>query len=287
MSLKLTELDLLELTIDIGKSPRPQLVDAIRRIPDLAAFMEFFAIRWNYWRKRRVDILENLPKLAETSWLSQIAKVSDYPMLGLRPGVSPIGKTFKLAAMAELQEIPHELSQWAAGAPFDLFQQRFHRTLCARALPRQLAYAITGAFVEMASNADEHAQSPVPPVACYHVTPEFWSFSVTDVGRGILSSLRQNPVYQTIETETEALQLALQDGVSRFSEEERGTGFSTVFKALVDHSASLRFRSGGALGSWSGESPTASKVTLQSLPLRRSGFHVRVSSRRDFRASRI
>jgi hypothetical protein len=129
----------------------------------------------------------------------------------------------------------------------------------------------------MASNAVEHANSPAAPVASFEVTGCTWSFGVTDVGRGGLASLRENPKYDYLVGQAEALELMLKEGVSRTGEVGRGLGFSTVFKALVDRRATLRFRSGGAIASWEGVSPTDQTIHIQSLPLTRAGFHVRVA----------
>jgi hypothetical protein len=142
----------------------------------------------------------------------------------------------------------------------------------------KFASALAGALEELVSNAVEHSNAPVNPVACFEVGRTSWAFGVVDVGRGVLASLRENPRHAHLKTETDALTLAVQPGVSRLEDTSRGNGFTTVFKALVDYRTRLRFRSGGASARWEGESPTDQSITALALPVSRpGGFHVRVA----------
>ncbi len=73
----------------------------------------------------------------------------------------------------------------------------------------------------------------------------------------MLASLRSNPEYAHLMDEEGALQCALTDGESRFGRAaKRETGFSTLFRSLVNMNASLRFRSGDHALTLAGTSPT-------------------------------
>jgi len=176
-----------------------------------------------------------------------------------------------------IQLPPLGSNEWLPGGSVLTFQERFRAALRVTSISREFSYALTGALGEMASNAVEHADSPASPIASFEVTSSTWSFGVTDVGRGALASLRENPEFSCLEGETEALDTVLREGVSRFAQPGRGHGFSHVFKSLVDRRASLRFRSGGASTAWEGHSPTAQVIHSRGLPVSRSGFHVRIA----------
>jgi anti-sigma regulatory factor (Ser/Thr protein kinase) len=158
-----------------------------------------------------------------------------------------------------------------------LFEERFKTALVRAGATSGLAHGLLGALNEMASNAVEHAEAPVAPVTTYEIRDGQWAFSVTDVGSGVLGSLRRNPKYASVASDVAAVRLAVQDGVSRTGNPSRGRGFAHVFKALVNRMCTIRFRSSGALASWEGTSPAAHQLTLSPSP-ERAGFHVLVSS---------
>lgn len=193
-----------------------------------------------------------------------------------RPSENPRGLAL---GRAELHEIPPLGDSWRSGTPFSYFIERFGWCLAAHGHPKGLAALAAGALLEMASNAAEHAESPVAPVASFEVADRGWSFGVSDVGRGTLASLRENPAYAGVSSAEEALGFALQDGVSRFVTTGRGLGFHELFRAFADREGILRFRTGTAVGSWSGPTPTAHVITIQALPTTRPGFHVSVVGR--------
>jgi hypothetical protein len=246
---------------------------------DLPTAAEFMGLRWIWWERHRSDILGLVEGLDNWPALRRFrALAGGYELLVNGAGVSlptdgePVGS-------AGLHQLPPSGShQWEPGGSFVAFQERFHTALRQGGMKQhQYAAALTGAFVEMASNAVEHANSPAAPIASFEVTSRGWSFGVTDVGRGALASLRENPAYGDLEGEGEALEFMLKEGVTRTGEPGRGLGFSNVFKALVDRRVTLRFRSGGAVASWEGESPTDQVIHSQGLPISRQGFHVRVA----------
>jgi hypothetical protein len=245
---------------------------------DLGAAAEFLSLRWLWWRDHHEDLFEIIPGLDEWSALNLLRHLaSRYELAQPRARRKPPPGPWSRGWAGAYQLSPLGTKDWQPGGAFALFQERFQVELRKAGAERLFSYALAGALEEMASNAVEHAIAPIAPVACFEVTSGAWQFAVTDVGRGALSSIRDNPAYAALATETDALQLVLQEGVSRTGEIGRGRGFSRVFKALVDRRAGLRFRSGGAAAHWTGESPTAQKIRFQGLPLSRAGFHVRVA----------
>lgn len=232
----------------------------------LAEKLEFAALRWSWWRTHGEDLSTVLPGDVRT-WpmLPQLESAASLVLSG-----RPFGAT--------ICEIPSQLHPegWEAGAPFARFQEQFKTALVGCGTQSSAAHALVGAFHEMASNAAEHARSELPPIAAYEIGAASWAFSVTDVGRGVLGSLRQNPAFANIPDDIEALGLAVRDGVTSTGLVQRGRGFASVFKALVNRRCALRFRSIEAVATWEGTTPGADTLELACVP-RRLGFHVCVS----------
>lgn len=237
--------------------------------------VEFSAMRWSWWRAHGGDLLTELPRTAPGSQFADgwthllpqdLARAT-----GLVRGNGPAGG-------GEIHEIPPMSEGWAAGDSFSMFQERFKNRLLHCGVPSSWAAALAGALAEVASNAVEHARSSLPPVAAYEVTPDDWSFCVTDVGCGVLESLRRNPAYANSGDDVSAVRLALRDGVSATGQPNRGHGFSHLFKALANRMCAIRLRSTRAVGTWDGQSPAANLMTLMVAPAR-PGFHLGVSSR--------
>lgn len=271
-------IDALELGLIRDRRIRLEALFPPSKLEVLPAIVELAALRWYWHRERGTDLFDHLSGLRSRMPMACHGQVG---LLGEPSSGSyrPTEETVKLEG-GELVEIPTSESAWQAGQPLPLARETFSRRLRRQGCPVGFAYGLAGAFSEMASNAVEHAASPIPPVACLQVTKHVWAFSVTDVGRGIRASLSENPRFASLKRDSDALAQALRDGVSRLDDPARGRGFSTVFKTLVDSSATLRFRSSAAVGWWSGSGPTSQKILIQSLPATmRGGFHVCVSGR--------
>lgn len=223
--------------------------------------VEFAAVRWSWWTAHDIDLLDALPKSAMT-----------WPFGA--PGVEIVAP-FR-TPHAEVVRIPPLGDGWDSGAPFTSFQERCKNRLVDAGAPTQFAHAIVGAMNEMASNAVEHSNASVPVVGAFEVVGNRWAFSVTDVGRGILSSLRMNAAFADVQDDVEAVRLAVKDGVSSTGQVGRGNGFAHVFSALVNRMCSIRFRSTSAVACWSGVSPGAQTLQLAVAPVR-SGFHVHIN----------
>lgn len=225
----------------------------------LANRAEFAAMRRAWWHTHKADLLDQL--------CGRIEGLGDLTGSLLHVDSGSYG---------EVHDVPTDPSQWGPGTPFLMFQERFKTALVAAGALSPFAHGVVGALNEMASNAVEHAQSPAPPVSTFEVLPDRWSFSVTDVGIGVLTSLKSNPKYETLKNEVTALQTTVMDGVSSTARAGRGFGFTLVFRSLADRACTIRFRTTGALATWEGVSPAAQHLSLSPMP-QRAGFHVAVS----------
>lgn len=240
----------------------------------LSMVIELAAVRWAHWRESGEDILRSLPEGGARAGLDDLLSAGNGSAL---LSLSETGDAaFPVSPNGEVSEIPVTSEDWKAGRPFMLFQERFKTSLTRQGVPTELAHAVVGAFTEMASNAAEHAAAPIPPVATFETNGTTWAFSVTDVGCGVVESLKRNPAYATVADAKTALSLALQDGVSGTGKRGRGTGFTTLFKALIDRHCTIRFRSAGVAAACSATSPTAASLAFLVLPPR-MGFHVAVT----------
>ncbi|MDI3290721.1 hypothetical protein [Polyangium sp. 15x6] len=266
-------LDVLEnLLAYRGPAGVHQALHAEATRASLCATVELSAIRWSWWRAHGDDLLHVLPSdLGASGHLALLPKELDRAT-GLVQEQVPAGN----GSGGEVHEIPPSPSDWRPGQPFLLFQERFKTALVRGGLASRFAAALACALHEMASNAAEHAISDLPPVASYEIASTGWSFSVTDVGGGIIDSLRRNPAYSGLPDDVSAVRLALRDGVSVTGQKGRGYGFTSVFRALVNRMCTIRLRSTGAVGNWEGQSPGATSLRLMVAP-RRPGFHVCVS----------
>jgi anti-sigma regulatory factor (Ser/Thr protein kinase) len=268
-------LDKLEATLSRDTSASVAAVIDL----DFSSALEFAALRWVWWSERREDLLGRVLGAERWSALVDLSKSTGrrHRFLSSLPRSSR-GLEMPQHGLQGVQELPRLGSGgWDAGGTVRFFQDHFRGALVESGVDRHFANALAGAMVEMASNAVEHADSPVSPLACFEVSRDHWNFGVVDVGKGVLESIKENPIYASLNTSTQALSVALQDGVSRTGQRGRGYGFRRVFKALVDRRATLRFRSGGVAGAWEGESPTAQSIIFRTLPVSRPGFFVKVA----------
>lgn len=116
--------------------------------------------------------------------------------------------------------------------------------LTANHFPPTLAGSLTGGVAEMVDNVWLHSASDTPALLAYQVRKKQFAFSVADTGIGILGSLRKNPKYDWLRSSMEAIQFAIQPGVS--STDSTGMGFTSMLKAMADLWGNARIRSGQA-----------------------------------------
>lgn len=137
------------------------------------------------------------------------------------------------------------------------FAMRMKRAAVAAGLSSEWSGQMTAALREMESNITEHSGAPSSGVLAYRTVPGRLEFVASDVGRGVLATLREAPDYSTLNDHGEALRLTLTDGASRLGAGlGRGYGFRPLFTGLANRNGALRFRSGSAALTIEGSGPS-------------------------------
>ncbi len=200
-------------------------------------------------------------------------------LLGDASALAPV-ETFAAPAVelfAVVKRTGNEALEW------DLYRQRFNRSLINNGLAKNLSHALSKALAEMADNVIQHSGTdedhPAAGLVGYHVGHRQMSFAVADLGRGVLASLRTNPRWRSIPDSMQALEAAVSRRASRRIEEAEGSGFRQVHKSLADLYGHLRFRTGDAVLTLDGrgESRAARIASSPGLP----GFQITVSCALD------
>jgi hypothetical protein len=163
-------------------------------------------------------------------------------------------------------------------AEWEQFEIRFDRSAQSVGFSAKTAHALQGALHEMTDNAVIHAQAPVGILVGYAVEENMATFSVADVGIGVLATLRSHPAYGHLQLHKDAIRMALHDGTSRFGPNTRGLGFRQIFKALAAQWGHLRFRSGNGCVTLNGHGLDADKGE-ETFPPDLPGFQVTVCCR--------
>ena len=131
-----------------------------------------------------------------------------------------------------------------------MFQDRFHRSMVRNGFGTSMARALSMAMVEMADNVTQHSgptdRKQSDGIVGYHVEKDCMSFSIADIGRGILQSLWTNPKWASIASSQQALESAVLRRATRRLEHLQGNGYYDLLLALADLNGILRFRSGDA-----------------------------------------
>lgn len=164
------------------------------------------------------------------------------------------------------------------GHDYRLFETRWARaaeTIGLRATQSSMQLAMTA----MTENVILHAESPVGLLVGYRMLETAVLFTVADLGRGVLGSLRTNPDYQNLQHPREALRLALQEGVSRLGT-GNGFGFRNLFRALASQNGTLRFRTGNVCITMDGQNFEAD-LGEETFPEPMTGFQVTMCCRKS------
>lgn len=153
-------------------------------------------------------------------------------------------------------------------------------------LPGTIPGQLAAAMQELGSNIHEHSDAVETGFLAFRAASGVFEFVAADRGIGILSSLKQCPIYSGLSDHGKALQKALEDGVSRFGpESDRGHGFRPIFIGLMNLYGFLRFRTGDHALIMDGTSPTLAIARLaQKPPI--DGFFVSISCHATERATR-
>lgn len=132
------------------------------------------------------------------------------------------------------------------------FEARCERSWKRHAsLPGILASGLSGALLEMVDNVIQHSgessSAPARGIAAYFATEKECGFVVMDSGRGALKSLRTNPVWQDLQSESDAITAVISKGATRKAENSFGDGYRSLFRTIVDHEFQVTLWSGEAL----------------------------------------
>jgi anti-sigma regulatory factor (Ser/Thr protein kinase) len=134
-------------------------------------------------------------------------------------------------------------------------------------LSKPVAQSLAAAIREMESNVYEHSNNSNSGVLAFHAEPGQFEFVVADQGVGVLETLREAPEHHHLKDHGVALQIALQEGASRYGiAANRGMGFKDLFVGLASLNADLRFRSGDHALTISGPHPTLKASQLSQKP---------------------
>jgi hypothetical protein len=163
------------------------------------------------------------------------------------------------------------------GHHYRLFETRWARACEAVGL-RVSQSLMQLAMSAMTENAVLHAESAPGILVGYHMRGSAALFTVADLGRGVLSSLRENPQYRHLQHPREALRLALHPGVSSLGYGQNGFGFHQVFRALAGQYGTLRFRTGNVCVTMDGQEFGAD-LGWETYPAMLPGFQVTVCCR--------
>lgn len=140
---------------------------------------------------------------------------------------------------------------WGRGEEkWHLFEQRFLSGLRNCGFASEFAHGILRVFHEMAENVTQHGgfgDGPAEGLAGYHVDSGRFAFSIGDLGCGFLRSLQESTFWSGLRTEKDALKAVVYQGASRRTGQGEGEGFKQLWRALADHGALVRIRSGIAV----------------------------------------
>lgn len=148
-------------------------------------------------------------------------------------------RTGRKAGFTRVNHAKGNLSDWTG------FTMAAKRAAVSSGLTSELAGQVVSAFDELLDNVVEHSGAPRTGVAAYCSGDGKFEISISDVGMGVLASLKRSSEFVHLEDHGEALQLFIQDGISRFGADKgRGFGFRPLFTGLANAQCEIRFRSG-------------------------------------------
>ena len=179
----------------------------------------------------------------------------------------------------DFEVIPAPLEgQWDS-LPWNEFLDRLRRSLTKGHFTPSLSRALSKAFAEMADNITQHSgvdrQHQARGLVAYGVSGTTMTFSVADIGRGVLDSLRTKPTLSHLSHHADALRAAILGNMSSRPNELTGDGFRTVLNSLTDLNGSLRFRTGDACLTLAGLGDARSRTISFVPPL--AGFQLSVT----------
>jgi len=170
-----------------------------------------------------------------------------------------------------------EVTKMEAGADLPEVLDRVLHSLRHRLkYPKHDAFDITTAVSEIAQNTFDHNRetSGFLAMQVYGTPPSrFLEIGVSDYGVGLRSTLARNPKHAHLQSDLDAILLAIQPGVSEHADPTRGTGLYHLLRNVYSRSGTVQIRSGAAKVRFRGDQQQGWAFPVLSLP----GVHVAVS----------
>jgi hypothetical protein len=178
------------------------------------------------------------------SWRKS-SKVLDNAIAAYERGCLP--STSNMWDVRGLEFFPIRGREWADERQYHPFESRFCKA-AKRAGFGDKAEALSGALFEMADNVSQHSgadsSSPAPGVIGYYICDGHVAFSIADLGRGVLDSLKENPHWHKLQNSKDALMAIVKDHASRRPYGGDGEGFKEVFRSLANLNGLIELFSG-------------------------------------------
>lgn len=124
------------------------------------------------------------------------------------------------------------------------FLIRISAAMNAHSFDTRIRNGVSAMLGEFRSNIAEHSGRKDSAVAAFLVNEDGIEIAISDRGRGVLESLRENPQYASLADAGIALRLSVSDGISRHPDPGRGHGFTHLFRGLANRFSMIRMRSG-------------------------------------------
>jgi anti-sigma regulatory factor (Ser/Thr protein kinase) len=228
-------------------------------------------------RGRHADLADHRFQANELGPLVELALMRRIGSAGLPEfaAIEPSSTTAAVAALFE-QRPTERISADQIGAHFvslhsdqasedrwTAFQYWAQRAAERAGLQKRISQQLIGALGELEDNVHLHSQAIDTGYVAYRAGDGEFEFVVADGGVGILRSLQSCGDYSSLKDSGDALQIALQDGESRFGRAaQRGCGFRPLFVGLANLKGMLRFRSGDHVLVIDGRSPTLTMASV-------------------------
>ena len=136
---------------------------------------------------------------------------------------------------------------WADAKIYHPFKSRFRKAAKQAGFGNK-ADALAGALGEMADNVAQHSGSdsacPAVGIIGYYICDGHVAFSIADLGRGALQSLKENPKWDQLQNSKDALLAIIQQHASRRPYGGDGEGFKEVFRSLANLNGLIELFSG-------------------------------------------
>ena len=133
-------------------------------------------------------------------------------------------------------------------------------------LPGSIPSQMAAAIMELEGNIQDHSGAPTSGILAFSAAANVFEFVVADCGIGLLRSLKSSRAFSGLDDHGQALELALTDGTSRYSDPLRGHGFRPIFQGLTNLHGYLRFRTGDGAIVMDGTSPTLATAQVSQKP---------------------